>query len=83
MQAVMNNGRYLCIASPTIKRRDLSGYKKIITCKSCNYVDPNPHLTMTAQAGINTSHLHQGGWLLSTISNLRYCNCNITLQNSL
>ena len=40
MRTVMDSDRYLCMASPTIKRRDLSDYKKIITCKTCSYIDP-------------------------------------------
>jgi len=37
---VINSGGYLYMAIPTIKRRDLDGYKEIITYKSCSYVDP-------------------------------------------
>jgi len=40
MRVVMDSGGYLCMAIATIKRRDLDGYKEIITCKSCSYVDP-------------------------------------------
>ena len=40
MWVVMNSGRYLCVTIPTIKRRDLSGYEKITTCKSYRYRDP-------------------------------------------
>jgi len=45
MRVGMDSGENLCIAIPTIKRRELGGYKKIIKCKSCNYVDlkyPHP-----------------------------------------
>ena len=35
----MDNGGYLCMAIPTIKRLDLGDYKEIITCESCSYVD--------------------------------------------
>ena len=41
MRVVIDSGEYLCIASPIIKRHDLSDYKKIKKCKSCSYVDPN------------------------------------------
>jgi len=40
MQAVMNSGGYFYMAISTIKRRDLGGYKEIIMCKSCSYIDP-------------------------------------------
>jgi len=40
MHVVMNSYGYLCMTIPIIKRRDLEGYKKIITCKSCSYIDP-------------------------------------------
>ena len=36
----MDSGGYLCMAIPTMKQRDLNGYKEIIPCKSCSYVDP-------------------------------------------
>ena len=40
----MNGGGYPGMAIPAIKRRNLSGYKKIVTCKSCGYADPKyPH----------------------------------------
>ena len=40
MQAIMDSDENLCMMIPTIKRRDLSGYKEIITCESCSYVNP-------------------------------------------
>jgi len=40
MRAVMDGGRYLCMAIPTVKRHDPSGYMKIMTCKSCGNGDP-------------------------------------------
>ena len=39
MQTVTDNDRYLCIAIPTIKQRDLGGYEKITPCKSYSYED--------------------------------------------
>jgi len=39
MRVVMDGGGYLCVIIPTIKRRDLGGYKKVTTCKSCSYRD--------------------------------------------
>ena len=42
MWALMNSGRYLCMAIPTIKRRELGSYKEIITCESYSHVDPHP-----------------------------------------
>jgi len=42
MQTVMNSGGYFCMAISTFKQCDLGSYKKIITCKSCNYVDVDP-----------------------------------------
>ena len=39
MRGVMSSSGYLCMAIPTIKRRDLDSYKEIITCKSWSYVD--------------------------------------------
>ena len=35
----MQAGGYLCLVSLTIKRCNLDDYKKIMTLKSCNYVD--------------------------------------------
>ena len=40
MRVVLDSGRYLYMAISVIKRRDLGGYKEIITCKSCSYMDP-------------------------------------------
>ena len=57
--------------------------KKIITCKSCSYVDPKYlHPQWQLRRVYIHVHLHQArGWLL--ITNPKDCNRNITLQNSL
>ena len=34
MQAIMDSSKNLCMVIPIIKRRNLGGYKEIITCKS-------------------------------------------------
>ena len=44
MRVVMDRGENLCMTISIIKRRDLDGYKEIITCESYNYVNPKyPH----------------------------------------
>ena len=40
MRPVINSDIYLCMMTPIIKRRNLSGYEKITTCKLCSYGDP-------------------------------------------
>ena len=43
-KTIVDSGENLCMVIPTIKRRDLGGYKEIITCESCSYMDPKyPH----------------------------------------
>jgi len=37
MRDVMNSSRYLCVTISTINQRDLDGYEKITTYKSCSY----------------------------------------------
>ena len=39
MRAVMDNDGFLCMAISAIKWCYMGGYKEIITCESCNYVD--------------------------------------------
>ena len=85
MRVVMNSGEYICMVIPTIKQRDLGGYKKIITCKSCSYIDSTYLHSQWQLRRIKIRlHLHQeGGWLLIIASNTRDCNRKITWHNSL
>ena len=66
----MDNGRYLCMAIPTIKRRDLNGYEKITTCKLCSYGDPKYlHHPLQLQHIYLHIDLHREGFTSNDLQN--------------
>jgi len=50
----MDGGGYFCMSITTIKRSDLSSYKRITMCKSCGYEDPHDRTISYDSQGIYT-----------------------------